>query len=88
MAAKFVCPYIEEKYTPDKFIEFNFDFDEKFTLPDYVYNKHTLHGKDKSYSFFINNIILIPRKEETDIEKKAKQIYISTNDSTGFWLDK
>lgn len=88
LAAKFVCPYIEEKYTLDKFIEFNYDFDENFTLPDYVYDKHTLHGKDKSYSFFINNIILVPRKEETDIEKKAKEIYISTNNSTGFWLEK
>lgn len=88
LAAKFVCPYVEEKYTLEKNIEFNYDFDEDFTLPDYVYDKHTLHGKDKSYSFFINNIILIPRKEETEIEKKAKEIYINTNNSTGFWLDK
>ena len=88
LAAKFVCPYVEEKYTLEKNIEFNYDFDEDFTLPDYVYDKHTLHGQDKSYSFFINNIILVPRKEETEIEKKAKEIYINTNNSTGFWLDK
>ena len=44
-----------------------------------VYDKHTLHRKDKSYSFFSNNIVLIPRKEEAEIEKKAKEIYISND---------
>lgn len=33
-------------------------------------------------------IILIPRKEETEIEKKEKEIYITKNNSAGFWLDK
>ena len=88
LAAKFVCPYIEEKYEIKKDIKVNFEFNKDFILPDYIYDKHTMHGKDKSYAFFINNIILIPRKEETEIEKKAKEIYITTNNSTGFWLDK
>ena len=88
LAAKFVCPYVEEKYEVKNDIKFNYEFNKDFVLPDYVYDKHTLQGKDKSYAFFINNIILIPRKEETEIEKKAKEIYISTNNSTGFWLEK
>ena len=87
LAAKFVCPYIEEKYELDYNIEFNYNFDPKFVLPEYVFDKHTMNTKDKSYSFFINNIILIPRKEESDIEKKAKEIYIKTNNSTGYWLE-
>ena len=88
LAAKFVCPYIQEKYELDNDIKFDLNFKEDFVLPDYVFDKHTLHGKDKSYAFFINNIVLIPRKEETEIEKKAKEIYIITDKSTGYWLDK
>lgn len=88
LAAKFVCPYIEEKYELDKNIKINYDFNKDFVLPEYVFDKHTLNTKDKSYSFFINNIILEPRKEETEIEKKAKDIYITTNNSTGYWLEK
>lgn len=88
LTAKFVCPYIEEKYELKKDLEFDYEFNKDFVLQEYVYDKHTLHGKDKSYAYFINNIILIPRKEETEIEKKAKDIYITTNNSTGFWLNK
>ena len=66
-AAKFVCPYIQEKYELDIDIKFDLNFKEDFVLPDYVYDKHTLHGKNKSYAFFINNK-LIPRKEETELE--------------------
>ena len=52
-----------------------FRFNEK-VLPKYVFDEHTLNTKDKFHSFFINNIILIPRREETDIEKKVIKVHL------------
>ena len=87
LATKFLCSYIKEKYELNNNIEFNYNFVPKFVLPKYVFDKHTLNTKDKFHSFFINNIILIPRREETNIEKKAKKIFIKTNNNTGYWLE-
>ena len=66
--------YVHEKYKLEKF---NFEEDKKFDmtlkLPDYIYDKHvrSCPKERKNYEFFINNLILFPRKEESYIEREG-----------------
>lgn len=81
-----------KKYIPDNFnnnIPFDFNF-KKLTLPDYVYDKHVKISPEsqKTYKFFMDNIILIPRKPETDLEVKGKNLYIATDKASGEYINK
>lgn len=78
--------YVHEKYKLEKF---NFEEDKKFDmtlkLPEYIYDKHvrSCPKERKNYEFFINNLILFPRKEESYIEREGKKLYIETNKGVG-----
>lgn len=83
--------YTHEKYKVED-IETDIDKINPIELPEFVYDKHTSIGKrnpkTSDYSFFINNLILSPRhtKEETEIEKEGKRLYITSNKSTSEFL--
>lgn len=53
-------------------------------LPNYVYDKHVAKSPQtqKSYKFFIDNLVLQPRGPVTEMELTAKQLYISSNASS------
>ncbi len=78
--------YMHEKYKIEKFeFEENKIFDMKMVLPSYIYDKHvrSCPKENKTYEYFINNLILFPRKEETDLERQSKELYISSNIGIG-----
>lgn len=74
--------YVHERYQIEPF---NFDqkkvFKKGMKLPEFVYDKHVRSGPkaNKTYAYFVNNLILHPRKEESDIEKEAKKLLIETD---------
>ena len=84
LTAYIYLDYVREEY---KF-EQKLNFTTIENLPDYVYDKHVGKSKDKSYKFFMENIVLSPRKPETEIEKIGKDLYISSNLSSGYYLKK
>ena len=78
-------PYLHSTYTLDNTIyneNYTFSYD---TLPDYVYDKHvhSAPASQRTYEFFIKNCIIHPRMPETEIEKRAKHLYITTNRGVG-----
>lgn len=86
LVAYFHRPILREKCilanTP-----FTFDIDKSFVMPHYVYDKH-VKGGDKSYKFFLENMVMIPCEPFSEISEKAKKIYIETDAPGSFWLDK
>lgn len=65
----------------------NTKFSKKFTnnliLPEYVYDKHVHCSKNKSFAYFIDNIILSPRLPISEYELQARELYKTTNIGTG-----
>ena len=57
-------------------------------LPEYVYDKHVRSSppEHKTYKFFIDNCILSPRMEKTELEKKGEMLYITTNNPAGYYI--
>lgn len=80
-------PYITQKTyeKPDVYSIYGKRFEiNTFTLselPDYVYDKHVSSSppENKTYEFFINNCVLKPRKEKTELEIRGEQLYIQSN---------
>ena len=68
-------------YNPDE----NKEFDMSLKLPEYVYDKHvrSCPKERKNYEYFINNLILFPREEESYIEREGKKLYIESNKGIG-----
>ena len=88
--AYFTIDYITKENYGD-YIKLNKPFEFNFNdliLPNYVYDKHVKISPEsqKTYEFFMNNIILIPRKPETDLEIKGKELYITTNKASGEYI--
>ena len=78
--------YMHEKYKVEKFnFENNKIFDMTLKLHEYVYDKHVRScPKDrKNYTYFINNLILYSREEESYIEREGKKLYIESNKGVG-----
>ena len=78
--------FMHEKYKIVKFVfDENKTFDITLTLPDYIYDKHvrSCPKERKNYAFFINNLVLFPRKEESYIEREGKKLYIESNKGVG-----
>ena len=63
-----------EHYGQIQPIHIDFNFNTHLTLPEYVYDKHTREGpaEHKTYEFFINNIILNPRRPKTQLELRGE----------------
>ena len=84
-----ITAYIYLNYVREDFkFKLKPNFSTSENLPDYVYDKHVRKSKDKSYKFFMENIVLSPRMPETELEKKGKELYISSNLSSGNFLKK
>ena len=88
--AYFTIDYITNENYGD-YIKLNKPFEFNFndlTLPDYVYDKHVKISPEsqKTYEFFMNNIVLIPRKPETELEIKGRELYITTNKASGEYI--
>ena len=67
----------------------SFKFNDKFdVLPIWVYDKHVHNApaNQKSYEFFINNIVLIPRMPKTEWERRGEELYIETNKASGEYI--
>ena len=78
--------FIHEKYEVEPIIfERNKIFDKLLKLPYYVYDKHVKNcpKAHKSYKFFIDNLVLYPRKAESELEKEAKKLFINTEKGIG-----
>ena len=88
--AFFKIPYITKQdygvYTPIS--TFDFTFDPKLVLPKYVYDKHVRSSppEQKSYKFFIENIVLSPRMPKTKLEMEGERLYITTNQASGEFI--
>ena len=88
--------YDKLQYTHEKFevkaLDIDIDKIDKITLPKFVYDRHTSIGKrnpeTSDYSFFIDNIVLIPKfgTEESPIEKEAKKLYKESDKSSSDFL--
>lgn len=81
--------YMHEKYELKPFdFDENKKFDMSLKLPIYIYDKHVRESplKNRSFDFFLDNLILYPRKEESEIEKKGRQLYLETNKGCGEFL--
>jgi len=47
-------------------------------LPQFIFDKHTgNYAVNKNYDFFLNNMIIAPRKEPTYLEKLARHLYLT-----------
>lgn len=82
LCAYYTIPELHEDYiTYPNTYDINHKFDPKLKLPNYVYDKHvgSSPASQKTYGFFINNCVIKPRLPESDIERRAKETYISTN---------
>lgn len=78
--------YVHEKYRLEPFpFDENKEFDMSLKLPEYVYDKHvrSCPKERKNYEYFINNLILFPREEESYIEREGKKLYIESNKGIG-----
>lgn len=53
---------------------------ERHELPPYIYDFHVMSSpkKNKTPEFYFRNIVLIPRKEKTELEKKGEDLYCSS----------
>ena len=62
--------------------KFEFTIEE---LPNYIYDKHVHKSpsNQKGYTFFIDNILLVPRNPKTQIEIEGEELYKRTNLSSG-----
>lgn len=81
--------YINEKYELEPFdFDENKQFDMSLKLPDYVYDKHVQNSpiENKTFAFFLENLILYPRKEESEIEKEGRRLYLETNKGCGEFI--
>ena len=92
--AFFKVPYVtdidyKKKYGFNKEDSIEFDFKE-LKLPDYVYDKHVKCSppEHKGYDFFIDNIVLVPRMPETELEIKGKELYKTTNKASGDFINR
>lgn len=82
-------PYITNKnYEKPELKNFKIDKYNIKTLPEYIYDKHvnTSPREHKTYEYFINNCVLFPRMEETEIEKLGKKLYITSNKGTSEFI--
>ena len=86
LVAYFHRPHLREKCVLQN-VPFSFNIDKDFVMPQYVYDKH-VKGGDKSYKFFLENMIMTPCEPFSETSEKAKKIYIETNANGSFWLDK
>lgn len=77
--------YFKREYThtrPEHIEELTFN-NGQLTIPDFVFDKHTgNYAKNKNYDYFLNNMIIEPRKEMTYLEKLARVLYIKVNKRT------
>jgi len=79
--------YLKREYThfrPEKIEELRFlNTQDKFIIPDFVFDKHTgNYAKNKNYDYFLNNMIISPRRKMTYLEKLARELYIKVNKRT------
>lgn len=81
-----VCmPVIRQKFKVDKTVyDKHYAFHDR-VLPKYVYDKHvgSSPASQKTYKFFIENCVISPRLDESEIETTAKRLYITTNRGVG-----
>ena len=65
-------------------------FNPELKLPKYVYDKHTACAPEsqRSYTFFIDNIILKPRMPKTELELKGEELYKTTNKACSNYISK
>ena len=78
--------YMHEKYKVEKFhFDENKIFDQNLKLPEYIYDKHvrSCPKERKNYEYFINNLVLFPREEESYIEREGKKLYIESDKGVG-----
>lgn len=81
--------YVHEEYHLEQYkFDENKVFDMNLKLPEYVFDRHVKISptENRTYSFFLDNLILYPRKEESEIEKKGKKIYLQTNKGVGEFI--
>lgn len=81
--------YVHEKYQLEPFdFDENKQFDNSLKLPDYIFDKHVRSGpiENKTISFFLDNLILFPREEESQIEKDGRNLYMQSNKGVGEFL--
>lgn len=69
-------------------IDFNWTTFRTEPLPNYVYDKHVSKSpiEQKTYKFFIENIILEPRMPKTELEIRGEQLYITSNKASGEFI--
>lgn len=80
----------QQDYTYTPINGFDFNFTPNLVLPKYVYDKHVKSSppEQKSYKFFISNIVLNPRRPKTQLELKGEELYITTNHASGEYITK
>lgn len=57
-------------------------------VPDWVYDKHTAEAIDRSYQFFFDNLILVPRAPVSLTEIIGEKIYRGFDEPAGVYLAK